>query len=371
MPAPVRILGIAGSLRRASYNRAALQAATQLVPEGATLEIIELDGIPPFNQDEEQSPPTKVVWLKKRIREADAILIVTPEYNYSIPGVLKNAIDWASRPLGDSAWSGKPAAIMGASVGALGTARAQYHLRQIFVFLNIFPINQPEVMIGHAAERFDPQGNLTDELTKNLIIQLLQNLVDWTRRISGVNSQEQTAQELGNSVSPGLKVLGQIKPAGDESFVGTGHENFAGEKIMKMKPTTVSYSNPAALAEPTGPFSHVATAPRGLVAIAGQVAVDRYGNLVGGEDCGQQVEQVFENLQAALAEVGLSPRDLIQLTIYLVRAEDIPDFSAARERIFHLFFPDGEYPSCTLVVVQRLMRPEFLVEIQALAVLPD
>jgi chromate reductase len=201
MPSPVHILGIAGSLRRASYNRAALQAATQLVPEGATLEIIELDGIPPFNQDEEQSPPTKVVWLKKRVREADAILIVTPEYNYSIPSVLKNAIDWASRPYGDSAWSGKPAAIMGASVGAIGTARAQYHLRQIFVFLNIFPINQPEVMIGHAAERFDSQGNLTDELTKNLIIQLLQNLVDWTRRISGVNSQEQAARGYQESTA--------------------------------------------------------------------------------------------------------------------------------------------------------------------------
>ena len=183
MAKPVLILGIAGSLRTASYNRAALRAATQLVPEGATVEIIELDGIPAFNQDAEQNPPAKVIELKKRIREADAILIVTPEYNYSIPGVLKNAIDWASRPYGHSAWSGKPAAIMGASVGATGTARAQYHLRQMFVFLNMFPINQPEVMIGNAAERFDPQGNLTDETTKNFIIQLLQNLVDWTRRI--------------------------------------------------------------------------------------------------------------------------------------------------------------------------------------------
>jgi len=151
MAKPVLILGIAGSLRTASYNRAALRAATQLVPEGATLEIIELDGIPAFNQDTEQNPPAKVIELKKRIRAADAILIVTPEYNYSIPGVLKNAIDWASRPYGHSAWSGKPAAIMGASVGATGTARAQYHLRQIFVFLNMFPIDQPEVMIGNAA----------------------------------------------------------------------------------------------------------------------------------------------------------------------------------------------------------------------------
>ena len=183
MSRPVRILGIAGSLRRESYNRAALRAATQLVPEGASIDIVEIDGFPGFNQDQEQNPPANVVELKRRIREADAILIVTPEYNYSIPGVLKNAIDWASRPYGDSAWDGKPAAIMGASVGAIGTARAQYHLRQMFVFLNMFPINQPEVMIGNAQERFDAQGNLTDETTKDLIRYLLQNLLEWTQRI--------------------------------------------------------------------------------------------------------------------------------------------------------------------------------------------
>jgi chromate reductase len=183
MSRQIRILGIAGSLRRESYNRAALRAATQFVPEGATIETFELDGIPGFNQDEEQNPPAKVSELKKRIREADAVLIVTPEYNYSIPGVLKNAIDWASRPYGDSAWNGKPAAIMGASIGTIGTARAQYHLRQMMVFLNMFPVNQPEVMIGNAPERFDEQGNLTDEATKDYIRQLLQSLVDWTRRI--------------------------------------------------------------------------------------------------------------------------------------------------------------------------------------------
>jgi chromate reductase, NAD(P)H dehydrogenase (quinone) len=180
---PVHILGIAGSLRCGSYNRAALRAATQLVPEDATIDIFELDGIPAFNQDEEQNPPAKVVELKARIREADAVLIVTPEYNYSVPGVLKNAIDWASRPYGDNAWSGKPAAIMGASVGTIGTARAQYHLRQMFVFLNVFPVNQPEVMIGNAAERFDAEGNLTNEATKDFIHQLLQNLVVWTRQL--------------------------------------------------------------------------------------------------------------------------------------------------------------------------------------------
>jgi chromate reductase len=183
MSRSLRILGIAGSLRRASYNRAALRAATQLVPDGVTLDVVELDGIPGFNQDDEQKPPATVVELKRRIREADALLIVTPEYNYSVPGVLKNAIDWASRPYGDSAWSGKPAAIMGASVGAIGTARAQYHLRQIFVYLNVFPVNQPEVMIGNAATRFDADGNLTDDTTRKLIRQLLENLAAWTRRL--------------------------------------------------------------------------------------------------------------------------------------------------------------------------------------------
>src|SRR5688572_26561376 len=183
MSKPVRILGIAGSLRRESYNRAALRAAIELVPEGASIETFELDGIPGFNQDEEQNPPAKVTELKKRIREADSILIVKSEYKYSITGVLKNAIDWASRPYGDSAWNGKPAAIMGASVGTIGTARAQYHLRQMMVFLNMFPVNQPEVMIGNAAKRFDSQGNLTDDTTKDFIRQLLQSLMEWTRRI--------------------------------------------------------------------------------------------------------------------------------------------------------------------------------------------
>jgi len=112
MEKPLRILGMAGSLRRHSYNRAALRAAQELLPENVSLDIVELDGIPGFSEDDERQPPAQVVELKKRIREADAILLVTPEYNYSIPGVLKNAIDWASRPYGDSAWADKPVAIM-------------------------------------------------------------------------------------------------------------------------------------------------------------------------------------------------------------------------------------------------------------------
>ena len=179
----VRILGIAGSLRKDSYNRAALRNAQKLLPDGAALEIFELDGIPAYNQDEEQNPPRRVVELKERIRAADAILIATPEYNYSVPGVLKNAIDWASRPYGDSAWNGKPVAILGASVGLFGSARAQYHLRQMFIFLNMYAVNQPEVMIGSAQHRFDEHGNLTDEQSKKLLRQLLRNLVDQTRQM--------------------------------------------------------------------------------------------------------------------------------------------------------------------------------------------
>ena len=178
------ILGIAGSLREGSYNRAALRAAQGLVPDGVTLETFDIKGLPGFSQDDESNPPAQVVELKQRVRAADAILLVTPEYNYSVPGVLKNAIDWASRPYGDSAWTKKPVAIMGASVGAIGTARAQYHLRQMFVFLNMYAVSQPEVMISHAHKHFDEQGNLNDEVAKKLIRQLLEELVSLTRQLS-------------------------------------------------------------------------------------------------------------------------------------------------------------------------------------------
>ena len=178
----IKILGISGSLRKGSFNRAALKAAQGLAPSGATLEILDLPDLPGFNQDQEKSPPAAVVDMKAAIRAADAILFVTPEYNYSIPGVLKNAIDWASRPYGDSAWKSKPVAIMGASVGVIGTARAQYHLRQCFVFLDMPCVNQPEVMIGGAADKFDDKGNLKDETSKKLIGLLLANLVALAQR---------------------------------------------------------------------------------------------------------------------------------------------------------------------------------------------
>ena len=174
----MKILGIAGSLRKQSYNKGALRAAQKLCPEGSSIEIFELDGIPGFDQDEEKNPNQKVVELKKRIRAADAILLVTPEYNYGLPGVLKNAIDWASRPYGDNAWDGKPVAIMSAAMSMGGGVRAQYQLRQCFVFLNMDAVVQPEVAINNVAERFDKEGNLTDETSKKLIRQLLANLVE-------------------------------------------------------------------------------------------------------------------------------------------------------------------------------------------------
>jgi chromate reductase len=179
---PLTIFGIAGSLRKGSYNRAALRAAQQLAPEGVKIEIWDkLGELPLFNQDLEKTPPAVVTEMKAAIRATDAVLFVTPEYNYSVPGVFKNAIDWASRPYGDSAWSGKPVAIMSASGGIFGGARAQYHLRQMFVFLNMYTVNQPEVMIPQAQERFDAQGNLIDENSKKLIRQLLEELARLAR----------------------------------------------------------------------------------------------------------------------------------------------------------------------------------------------
>jgi chromate reductase len=183
MEKTVNILGFAGSLRKGSYNRSLLRAALELVPREAKLEIFDLEGIPLFNQDLENQPAEKVKEFKARIRAADAILIATPEYNYSIPGVLKNAIDCASRPYGDNAFAHKPVAIMGASVGMMGTGRAQYHLRQCFVFLTCFALNQPEVMVPFAPEKIDRDGKVTDPKTREMIADLLQSLVAWTKRL--------------------------------------------------------------------------------------------------------------------------------------------------------------------------------------------
>jgi chromate reductase len=183
MGEPVKILGFVGSLRKGSYNKALMRAALELLPEDAALEVFDLEGIPPFNQDLENQPPQIVRDFKAKIKNADALLIASPEYNYSIPGVLKNAIDWASRPYIDKVFDGKPVAIMSASTGRLGGARAQYHLRQSFIFLNMYPINHPEVMLLSASQYIDENGNLANEETRKLIRELLEALVQWTRKL--------------------------------------------------------------------------------------------------------------------------------------------------------------------------------------------
>jgi len=180
---PIVILGFAGSLRKGSYNKALLRAAMELLPKDARLEIFDLEGIPPFNQDLEAQMPQKVNEFKAKIRAADAILIATPEHNYSIPGVLKNAMDWASRPYGDNSFEGKPVAIISASIGMLGGARAQYHLRQTFVFLNMYPVNRPEVHVAFAHEKIDEKGRVKDEATRKSLKELLENLVALTKKL--------------------------------------------------------------------------------------------------------------------------------------------------------------------------------------------
>lgn len=178
-----KILAFAGSLRKGSYNKALIRAAVELAPENVTIEVFDLEGIPPFNQDNERSPPQIVKDFKEKIKKADALLIATPEYNYSVPGVLKNAIDWASRPYEDNALRNGIVAIMSASTGKFGGARAQYILRQSFVFLNMHTVNQPEVMLASAAENVDADGKLTNEQTKVLIKQLIDALIALTYQL--------------------------------------------------------------------------------------------------------------------------------------------------------------------------------------------
>jgi chromate reductase, NAD(P)H dehydrogenase (quinone) len=183
--ASVLVCGIAGSLRKQSYNRSLLRAAQELAPEGMEIRIFDrMAEIPLFNQDvEDEGDPEPVQALKSAIEEADALLMATPEYNHGVPGVLKNAIDWASRPPRGSVLTGKPAAILGASPGVTGTARAQTQLRQAFVFTATPALLQPEILVYRCAEKFDDEGRLTHERTREFIARLLRELADWTRRL--------------------------------------------------------------------------------------------------------------------------------------------------------------------------------------------
>jgi chromate reductase len=180
----IGVLGIAGSLRRASFNRGLLRAALALAPTGMQIDVFDIRSIPPYNEDvPQQGMPEVVSDLRARIHTTDALLIATPEYNYSVPGVLKNALDWASRPP-DHPFADKPIALMGASAGLFGTTRAQHHLRQSFVYLDARVLTRPEVMIPLAREKFDAQGELVDPMSRKFVAELLIALAAWTRRLA-------------------------------------------------------------------------------------------------------------------------------------------------------------------------------------------
>jgi chromate reductase len=177
----IHILGLSGSLRKHSYNTAALRATQELLPEGMTLEIFDLSPIPMCNEDLADLP-SSVQALRERIAAADALLIATPEYNHSISGVLKNALDWASHLPGQPC-DGKPVAVFGVSTGRSGTLRAQLHLREVCAALNMLVLNRPEVFISQAREKFDAQGRLIDERTRQQLQALLEAFAIWTRRL--------------------------------------------------------------------------------------------------------------------------------------------------------------------------------------------
>lgn len=184
-PAPLQVTGVAGSLRQGSYNQALLRAAQQLAPTAVQIRIHDLSEIPLFNEDVEGAGiPAAVARLREAVAEADGFLVATPEYNHGVPGVMKNAFDWLSRPPGRSVLIGKPAAIMGASPGTIGTARAQTQLRQSFVFTNTPVLPQPEVLVARAHEKFDSDGRLTDEQTRKFLARFLEAFAHWIGRFA-------------------------------------------------------------------------------------------------------------------------------------------------------------------------------------------
>lgn len=180
----MKILGISGSNRKQSFNTALLEEAKRMLPERSTLEIFDVSSFPLYSQDIERNPPEIVREFKQNIRAADAILIASPEHNYTITAVLKNAIEWGNRPGEDNSWDGEPAAIISASTGVRGGVRSQLHLRQIMIDLNMYPINDPELLLGRAREAFDGDLRLKDEAAKRLLRKVLENLVLWTAKIN-------------------------------------------------------------------------------------------------------------------------------------------------------------------------------------------
>lgn len=178
----IHIVGLSGSLREKSYNTSLLRAAQRYGAEyGIKIEAVDIGSLPLFNQDDEHNAPAGVVALKEKIEKADGVLFVTPEYNYSISGVLKNAIDWATRPYGKNSLGGKPAGIMSVSTGFLGGARAQYHLRQILVGPNMYVMNHPEVMVSMAKGKFSEEGELIDLETQKKVKEFLAAFAAWVK----------------------------------------------------------------------------------------------------------------------------------------------------------------------------------------------
>jgi chromate reductase len=182
MDTPRDVAVVVGSLRKESFNRKMANALCEMAPSSLKLEIVDIGKLPLFNQDDEADPPPASVTFKAQIQKADAVLFVTPEYNRSVPGVLKNAIDVASRPYGKSAWNGKPCGVISVSPGAIGAFGANHHLRQSLVFLNMPALQQPEAYIGGAAGLFDAQGKLTNESTREFIRKFLDAFAVWVER---------------------------------------------------------------------------------------------------------------------------------------------------------------------------------------------
>ncbi|MEL7833326.1 NADPH-dependent FMN reductase [Fodinibius sp. Rm-B-1B1-1] len=179
----IEILAFAGSLRKGSYNKAVLRASKDLAPKSMHITIFDLAGIPLYNADvEAQGNPKQVTEFKEAIRKADGLLIATPEYNHGVPAVTKNAVDWASRPTQNAPLNEKPVGILGASPGMTGSARGQSQLRQAFEFTNSYCMPQPEILVFRAHQKFDDDGNLTDEATRKYLGKYLEALYNWVNK---------------------------------------------------------------------------------------------------------------------------------------------------------------------------------------------
>jgi chromate reductase len=190
----LHLVGFAGSLRRESFNRALLAAARQVAPVGMTIDVVEIGQLPFYNADvEREGDPMSVAGFQAALQAADGVLIATPEYNTGIPGVLTNAIDWASRLPGRAPLTGKPVALMGASPGQIGTARAQVHLRQILGHVHARVLPPPEVLLARAHEKFDAQRRLTDEVARKVLATLLDRFARWIYRERAAAAAERAA----------------------------------------------------------------------------------------------------------------------------------------------------------------------------------